>query len=266
MHTIDAIRQGIRTATTRCYKSEIDLIKGLVSGQMIRFNRYDSSKNIVDSIIVFAANNEQTNTVGYKLPSYNDIINNDQLLDEWCKLEAWDIVFAKAYFNSNKTKELWQFKYSLYPPKYNYSPELMIKLRPNEVFVFGANTEMRHGAGAAKLALNWGATYSQINPFQSSVDGNSYALITTDLTVNYRPSISLELLQDEVNKFIEFATNNKELTFLVTEVGCGLAGFTVDQVAPLFKSVLLGALRNIRLPRSFVRCIVIGLYNKLNVN
>ena len=62
----------------------------------------------------------------------------------------------------------------------------------------------------------------------------------------------------EVDKFIQFAKDNPHLTFLVTEVGCGLAGFTVEQVAPLFKPILVDKVSNVRLPKKFVRELIVS--------
>lgn len=255
MYTIDAIRAGIRTATTRCYDSEISLMKSLSHGQPIRFIRTDKDKQVVDSIIVFATSYASyTKDVYNQLPPYHSIINDNNYIKQWCQLEGWDESFAKSYFTSNKDKRLWQLKYDLYPPTYNYSPDNITELNyVNEVMVYGSNKLAKHGAGAAKQALKFGAKYG-VNGYC----GNTYGLITTDLNVPQRPSIPMSLLQDEVDKFILFAKNNTHLTFLVTEVGCGLAGFTVEEVAPLFKPVLLNSITNIRLPKRFVRELIVS--------
>lgn len=255
MYTIDAIRAGIRTATTRCYDSEISLMKSLLHGQPIRFIRTDKDKQVVDSIIVFATSYASyTKDVYNQLPPYHSIINDNNYIKQWCQLEGWDESFAKGYFTSNKDKRLWQLKYDLYPPTYNYSPDNITELNyVNEVMVYGSNKLAKHGAGAAKQALKFGAKYG-VNGYC----GNTYGLITTDLNVSQRPSIPISLLEDEVNKFIQFAKNNPHLTFLVTEVGCGLAGFTVEEVAPLFKLVLLNSITNIRLPKRFVRELIVS--------
>ena len=254
MYTIDAIRAGIRTATTRCYYKEISKINGLSHGQPIKFIRIDDKSNeIVDSIIVFAIKSKHLNQVGYKLLPYDILINNEYI-KQWCQLEGWDESFAKGYLTSNKDKELWQFTYSLYPPTYNYSPDNITQLADDEVFLYGANTEFRHGAGAAKQALKFGAVYGLVEAYK----GQTYGLITTDLSVLQRPSIPMSLLQHEVDKFIQFAKDNTHLTFLVTEVGCGLAGFTVEEVAPLFKPVLLNSISNVRLPKRFVRHLIVS--------
>ena len=255
MYTIDAIRAGIRTATTRCYDSEISLMKSLSHGHPIRFIRTDNkTKQVVDSIIVFATNYASYTSDVYKeLPSYYNLINDDDYIKQWCQLEGWDESFAKGYFTSNKGKRLWQLTYDLYPPTYNYSPDNITQLEDDEVFLFGANLEAKHGLGAAKQALKFGAKYG-VNGYC----GSTYGLITTDLNVPHRPSIPMSLLQDEVDKFIAFAKDNTHLTFLVTEVGCGLAGFTVEEVAPLFKPVLLNSITNIRLPKRFVRQLIVS--------
>jgi hypothetical protein len=255
MYTIDAIRAGIRTATTRCYDSEISLIKSLIHGQPIRFIRTDNkTKQVVDSIIVFAASYAGYTSEIYKqLPSYYNIINDNDYIKQWCELEGWDESFDKAYFTSNKGKKLWQFTYDLYPPTYDYSPDNIIELEDNEVIVYGQNVEARHGAGAAKHALKFGAVYG-LGGYQ----GNTYGIITTDLSKSYRPSVDIQVVIDEIDKFITFAKNNPHLTFLVTEVGCGLAGFTVEQVAPLFKPVLLNSISNVRLPKRFVRYLIVS--------
>lgn len=256
MYTIDAIRVGIRTATTRCYDSEITLIKSLSHGQPIRFVRTDkNTKQVVDSIIVFATSYAGYTKDVYKdLPSYYNLISDDDYIKQWCKLEGWDMSFAKAYFTSNKGKRLCQLTYDLYPPTYNYSPDNINELEDNEVFVYGANVNFRHGAGAAKHAIKFGAVYGLVEAYK----GQTYGLITTDLNVLERPSIPMSLLQDEVDKFIQFAKDNTHLTFLVTEVGCGLAGFTVEEVAPLFKPVILDKVSNVRLPKRFVRYLIVN--------
>lgn len=269
MYTIDAIRHGIRTATTRVYPSEIKLIKSLKVGQPIRFVRTEN-KQIVDSIIVFVGStdlSQNSNWVWVKL--HNNMFNDDipqtvykqSIESYWLNVEGWDREFAKGFFKSNRDKEIIHFRYSLYPTTYNnYSPDVINELKENEVFTFGANQEGRHGLGAAKLAVNkFGAIYGQAEGLQ----GQSYGLITTDLNKSYRPSVSIELLTEQVNKFIQFAKDNPHLTFLVTEVGCGLAGFTVEQVAPLFKAVLLQNINNVRLPKKFVRELIVNSINNI---
>lgn len=121
-------------------------------------------------------------------------------------------------------------------------------LSPNEVFVFGSNLSGRHGAGAARTALRWGAIYG--NP--CGLQGCTYAIPT----VNAAVSNPLELgeIKKYVDTFIDFAKKHPDLIFLVTEIGCGLAGHVVEDIAPLF----VGAINvsNIHLPERFWNLIL----------
>jgi len=117
-------------------------------------------------------------------------------------------------------------------------------LEPNEIFVFGSNLSGIHGAGAAKLAKDrFGAEYG--NPI--GLQGQSYALPTKD---GHLRTLPLDIIQWYVSEFIEFAKSKTYLEFLVTEVGCGLAGYTPNDIAPLFSGAL--EVENISLPKSFV--------------
>jgi len=120
---------------------------------------------------------------------------------------------------------------------------LVSHLNDNDVFVFGSNTAGRHGKGAAKQAMKWGAKYGTGNGIQ----GNTYGIPTVN--GNITGKLSLGKISSYVDEFIEFAKKHTELTFLVTEIGCGLAGWTVSDIAPLFKDAV--EIENIRLPHSF---------------
>lgn len=99
------------------------------------------------------------------------------------------------------------------------------------IFVFGSNTEGRHGRGAAGTARrNYGAIYGQAEGRQ----GNSYAIITKDLAKGLR-SIPLTAIAIQVAKFKDYAAKNIEDTFIVSPIGCGLAGYTPEEIAPMFK-------------------------------
>lgn len=100
-----------------------------------------------------------------------------------------------------------------------------------KIFVFGSNREGRHGKGAALEALqNWGAIYG----IGEGLQGYSYAIPTK--STPYK-SLQLEEIRSHVNNFINFACNNPQLQFILTPIGCGLAGFTPKHIAPLFNSV-----------------------------
>ena len=126
------------------------------------------------------------------------------------------------------------------------TPNHIKELKENEIFVFGSNRQGRHGKGAALTARNkFGAIYGQSEGLQ----GQSYAIITKELRKEYQP-VSLGEIKLGVDTFIQFAKDNKHLTFYVVELGCNLAYFTVEEVAPLFKSAM--KLRNIYLPQRFI--------------
>lgn len=97
------------------------------------------------------------------------------------------------------------------------------------VFVFGSNEAGRHGAGAALFAQQYhGAVLGQ----GEGLHGNSYAIPTKDRHIKTLP---LSIITTYVNHFKEFATAHPELTFQVTPIGCGLAGYTPADIAPMFK-------------------------------
>ena len=126
--------------------------------------------------------------------------------------------------------------------KKRYTPEVIKELAHNEIFVFGSNPAGFHVGGAAKVAVHeYGAVYGQSEGLQ----GQSYAI----------PTIfpDIELIRPHVRKFYQFAKQHRELIFLVTPIGCGNAGFTPYDVAPLFADSY--ELENVILPESFVYVI-----------
>lgn len=112
-------------------------------------------------------------------------------------------------------------------------------LTDNEIFVFGSNLQGMHGGGAARMAYKqFGAVWGQ----GTGLQGKSYAIPTMHG--------GTEKIAPYVNTFIDFAREHKELKFLVTEIGCGIAGFTPEEMAPLFKEAL--DIENIYLPERFI--------------
>jgi DNA-directed RNA polymerase specialized sigma24 family protein len=104
------------------------------------------------------------------------------------------------------------------------TPEFITELQPNEIFVFGSNLKGMHGGGAAYIAYRkFGAIMGQ----GVGLQGQSYAIPTMQGGV--------ETIRPYVDEFIQFAKENKNLTFLVTRIGCGIAGFTDDEISPLFE-------------------------------
>ena len=104
------------------------------------------------------------------------------------------------------------------------TPEFITSLEPNEIFVFGSNLKGMHGGGAAYIAYRkFGAIMGQ----GVGLHGQSYGIPTMQGGV--------ETIRPYVDEFIEFAKEHPTLTFLVTRIGCGIAGFTDDEISPLFK-------------------------------
>lgn len=112
------------------------------------------------------------------------------------------------------------------------------QLAENEIFVFGSNLAGMHGGGAARLArIKWGAVMGQ----GVGLQGRTYAIPT----MQGGP----ETIKPYVDEFIAFAKSHPGLRFLVTEIGCGIAGFTPSQIAPLFAGA--ADVPNILLPARF---------------
>jgi len=123
------------------------------------------------------------------------------------------------------------------------TPEKVVSLNENEIFVFGSNRSGRHSKGAAKTAMyKFGAKWGQSDGLQ----GKSYGIPTKDRNLNV---LSIPEIEHHVRKFISVAKNNPQLTFLVTEIGCGLARFSPKQIAPLFEKAK--NIPNIHLPKRF---------------
>jgi hypothetical protein len=121
-------------------------------------------------------------------------------------------------------------------------------LKDNEVFVFGSNVAGRHGAGAAKTAMKFGAKYGQ----GFGLQGKTFAIPTVNASISNK--LSLDKIQRYVDDFVIFAKWNTDLIFLVTEIGCGLAGWTIKDIAPLFKNSI--ELENVYLPKKFWRILI----------
>jgi hypothetical protein len=115
-------------------------------------------------------------------------------------------------------------------------------LKPDEVFVFGSNLAGRHGRGAALTArLKFGAIPGR----GIGMMGQSYGIPTKD---KHLKVLSIWEIWDHIRNFIHFAQEHPEKVFLVTEIGCGLAGYKPCQIAPLFGPLIPS---NVRLPESF---------------
>ena len=117
------------------------------------------------------------------------------------------------------------------------SPWMIVQLKPNEVFVFGSNVNGYHGGGAALTALQkFGAIWGQGEGLQ----GQSYGIPTME---------GIDSMKAAIERFILFAKEHRELIFLVTPIGCGIAGYKPEEVAPFSRSAI--DLENVYLPESF---------------
>lgn len=123
-----------------------------------------------------------------------------------------------------------------------YTPDNITSLGKDEVFVFGSNLAGIHADGAARVARErFGAVMGQ----GVGMQGQSYAIPTMFKTVDE--------IKPYVDDFIDLAREWDQTTFYVTRIGCGIAGFTDEEIAPLFRDAL--PLYNVRLPESFVKIL-----------
>ena len=145
-----------------------------------------------------------------------------------CCEEAADI--SNNIFNNKKNMEDMK--------KGRITPRWIDSLKENEIFVFGSNLAGMHGGGAARIArLHFGAVMGK----GVGLQGQSYAIPTMQGGV--------ETIRPYVNDFLDFAKHHPEMQFLVTPIGCGIAGFEAEDIAPLFEGAK--EMKNISLPESF---------------
>lgn len=114
-----------------------------------------------------------------------------------------------------------------------YEGHFILKLEPNQIFVFGSNTQGRHGKGAAHLAYkHFGAIYGQARGIQ----GQCYAICTKDLTKEVHPSISQEDIIKQIGFLYHSASGHlKEYVFLVAyNTASNLNGYTNVEMAIMF--------------------------------
>ncbi|MBO4369993.1 MAG: hypothetical protein J5808_01355 [Paludibacteraceae bacterium] len=123
-----------------------------------------------------------------------------------------------------------------------FTPNFIQSLKADEIFVFGSNLQGSHGGGAALIAAEqFGAIWGQ----GVGLQGQSYAIPTMQGGV--------ETIKPYVDEFIAFAKQHTELFFYVTRIGCGIAGFKDEEIAPLFKEAV--GIDNICLPKSFAKAL-----------
>ena len=149
-------------------------------------------------------------------------LTNEELSERKGKIKE---MLEKLYSNNDRT-----------------TPHNISFLENNQIFVFGSNEHGRHGGGAAYTAVKkFGAIMGQGEGLQ----GQSYAIPTME---------GIDSMRKAIDRFIEYAKEHPELTFLVTRIGCGIAGYREEEVAPLFAEAK--DISNIYLPS--------GFWNKIN--
>ena len=124
-----------------------------------------------------------------------------------------------------------------------YTPDYIDTLLPKQIFVFGSNALGYHTGGASGTARKkFGAVWGQAEGLQ----GQCYAI-----PVDYGKHVRKDKeVKEAVERFIAFAKANPDLFFLVTRVGCGIAGYHDEEIAQFFVGAL--ELKNVSLPKSFV--------------
>lgn len=157
-----------------------------------------------------------------------------------------DIACCMSSAERKKSRAMSNLKNSCYLqriPEDRITPENITTLQPNEIFVFGSSISGDHAGGAARYAVeHFGATPGTAKGIQ----GQSYAIPTTNVALNE--------IGHEVDEFIRYAMKHKDLKFLVTRIGCGNAGYNVQEIAHLFTTAYKAT--NISLPREFWEVIL----------
>ena len=208
-----AIQLGMTASavTQRCQKMMHDVV-------IPYFKRYfDVSE--YESYLSFADEDGSVSSVPkMSMPS--------MMASRMCCEEAAD---RNNIFNENNMEDM---------KKGRITPHWIDSLKENEIFVFGSNLAGMHGGGAARIAcLHFGAVMGK----GVGLQGQSYAIPTMQGGV--------ETIRPYVNDFLDFAKHHPEMQFLVTPIGCGIAGFEAEDIAPLFEEAK--QIKNISLPESF---------------
>ena len=198
----------------------------------VMYSRIDD--NIRCSISVPLTNEEVTERKGRIKTMLEELRNNSGTTQD-SKIIWKNFQVSEANEQILEMIKLRQLKNRMTP--YNIS-----ELEDNQIFVFGSNEQGRHGGGAAYTAVKkFGAIMGQGEGLQ----GQSYAIPTME---------GIDSMRNAIDRFIEYAKEHPELTFLVTRIGCGIAGYREEEVAPLFAEAK--DISNIYLPS--------GFWNKIN--
>ena len=159
----------------------------------------------------------------------------------WRKVRSSNREYYKKVRHAKMTGVTINFEEDFFAEKQaltRVTPEHIEELQNGQVFVFGSDEFGNHDGGAARLALErFGAILGQARGLQ----GQSYAIPTN--------GVDIGTIARYVEEFIWFADQHPDMTFLVTRIGCGVAGYRDEDIAPLFAYAY--SLPNIFLPASF---------------
>ena len=159
-----------------------------------------------------------------------------------CPTTASMTMEERKLFRSKQNRETKNYR-DMAEFQHRITPERITQLDKNEIFVFGSNLAGMHAGGAARQAVDrFGAVMGQ----GVGLQGQSYAIPTMQGGVH--------TIQPYVDEFLRFADCHPEMTFLVTRIGCGIAGFTPADIAPLFAGAV--GLPNVHLPLDFWQEII----------
>lgn len=215
-----------------------DSCQGTVPPAIIAFL---DSENFEDAIRLAVALGGDSDTLacitGGIAEAYYKELPQEMIDETWARLNQPLRNILESFAASSRYGQQYS-TYKKYMVGEYFTPPCITELRDNEVFVFGSNLAGHHCGGAARVARKlFGAKQGQ----GVGLQGQSYAIPTMQGGV--------DTIKPYVDEFIEFARQHPELTFYVTRIGCGIAGFTDDQIAPLFKAA--ENMMNVIIPKSF---------------
>lgn len=205
--------------TQRCHKMMHDVV-------IPYFKKYFDASEYGSYLSFGDEDASVSSTPKMSMPSMSSMPS--MMAERMCCEEAADN--GNNIFNNKKNME--EMK------KGRITPRWIDSLKENEIFVFGSNLAGMHGGGAARIArLHFGAVMGK----GVGLQGQSYAIPTMQGGV--------ETIRPYVEEFLDFAKHHPEMQFLVTPIGCGIAGFEAEDIAPLFEEAK--QIKNISLPESF---------------
>lgn len=123
-----------------------------------------------------------------------------------------------------------------------FTPENITTLGPNQIFIYGSNAAGKHGLGAAKQALKFGAQYGKVG-----LVGQTYGLNTKDKNIRTLPLLTIK---DNIEALLDTVKQYPEKEWLLTKIGCGLAGYSITEIAKLFLD-FLPIPNNLVVPKEF---------------